>query len=494
MGSVLNLLYEEYYYRKDTRSLYRKSRRIPSHLRKSGNDKRFPFPNGFNDELRKDLRLMMEYYESENLGTNLRNSVFDSSCYGKVDSLMKKKRIPIPQVKMNFPFLTRWLCKSFDLKYIDLSKDDLTEDLYFYVIEPLDMDFGRVKKYYDKDIDEVINGEPEDIFDNISPEVIRLINEGRCKIIVDYGHEGQWTSEVFHKWYDDLVAKNVIDVSQIYFFICDLNYEAKMDSRVKINFIPSVFYFELLSREVKGMKDEPTNLGYTYTCPQIKDIDLNKKNKHFLCLQRNCGKSHRRALGTYFQYHDLWDKNILSFLKGNWNWNLDEDCTPKKYQPMLKVLDKMDPIELDTQQEKNKFGFSPMHTNRGDFYGETFLSVVSEAVYTGTEMFFTEKLLKPIWNLHPFILVSTPYCLKKLQEFGFKTFHPFINESYDSIEDDLERMGAIFTELDKFKEKTVDELREWYKDILPILEYNQNHFFDFGKKEPRQITFFKEWI
>ncbi len=47
-------------------------------------------------------------------------------------------------------------------------------------------------------------------------------------------------------------------------------------------------------------------------------------------------------------------------------------------------------------------------------------------------------------------------------------------------------MKAIFTELDKFKEKTVDELREWYKDILPILEYNQNHFFDFRKKEPRQ--------
>ena len=50
----------------------------------------------------------------------------------------------------------------------------------------------------------------------------RTILKGRCKIIVDYGHEGQWTSEVFHKWYDDLVAKNVIDVSQIYFFICDV--------------------------------------------------------------------------------------------------------------------------------------------------------------------------------------------------------------------------------------------------------------------------------
>ena len=143
---------------------------------------------------------------------------------------------------------------------------------------------------------------------------------------------------------------------------------------------------------------------------------------------------------------------------------------------------------------KNKFGFSPMHTNREDFYSETFLSIVSEAVYTGTEMFFTEKLLKPIWNLHPFILVSTPYCLKKLRELGFKTFHPFIDESYDSIEDDLERMKAIFAELDKFKEKTVDELREWYKDILPILEYNQNHFFDFRKKEPKQVSFFKEWV
>ena len=84
-------------------------------------------------------------------------------------------------------------------------------------------------------------------------------------------------------------------------------------------------------------------------------------------------------------------------------------------------------------------------------------------------------------------MVSTPYCLKKLRELGFKTFHPFIDESYDSIEDDLERMKAIFTELDKFRTTPVDELKQWFTEQIPKLKHNQELFLEYGRKSTTKV-------
>ena len=55
--------------------------------------------------------------------------------------------------------------------------------------------------------------------------------------------------------------------------------------------------------------------------------------------------------------------------------------------------------------------------------------------YEGKNNFFMKKYVNPLVNLHPFIVMSTPYTLRKLQEFGFKTFDGFINENYDHEED-----------------------------------------------------------
>ena len=69
--------------------------------------------------------------------------------------------------------------------------------------------------------------------------------------------------------------------------------------------------------------------------------------------------------------------------------------------------------------------------------------------------------------------MSTPHTLRKLQEFGFKTFDGFIDESYDKELDDLKRTQMIFDELDKFRNKSDKELKDWWKEILPVLEHNQ---------------------
>ena len=54
---------------------------------------------------------------------------------------------------------------------------------------------------------------------------------------------------------------------------------------------------------------------------------------------------------------------------------------PKKYKSMMSKLDKKDMVELDTQNTENKWGFSPMHTNREDFHKETFLTIVVETLF-----------------------------------------------------------------------------------------------------------------
>ena len=74
--------------------------------------------------------------------------------------------------------------------------------------------------------------------------------------------------------------------------------------------------------------------------------------------------------------------------------------------------------------------------------------------------------------------MSTPYTLKKLRELGFKTFGSFIDETYDEVDDNKKRVELIFKELDKIRTTPIDELKTWWKSIVPILEHNQKHFLN----------------
>ena len=40
------------------------------------------------------------------------------------------------------------------------------------------------------------------------------------------------------------------------------------------------------------------------------------------------------------------------------------------------------------------------------------------------------------------------------------------------------RIELIFNELDKIRNTPIDELKSWWKSIVPILEHNQKHFLN----------------
>ena len=55
-------------------------------------------------------------------------------------------------------------------------------------------------------------------------------------------------------------------------------------------------------------------------------------------------------------------------------------------------------------------------------------------------------------------------------------------------------MNKILLELDKFREKSIDELQDWWVEILPILKHNQDVFFGYTKKKTGKVTFFEEFV
>ena len=86
--------------------------------------------------------------------------------------------------------------------------------------------------------------------------------------------------------------------------------------------------------------------------------------------------------------------------------------------------------------------------------------------------FHTEKTWKTIRAKHPFIITSVPYTLQGLRELGYKTFHPYIDESYDTIEDDETRVMAIMDEVERLCNMSDDETREWLANVQPICDFN----------------------
>lgn len=118
----------------------------------------------------------------------------------------------------------------------------------------------------------------------------------------------------------------------------------------------------------------------------------------------------------------------------------------------------------------------PRYGHDRDIYEKPYnlskFNIVSET--SVDELFFTEKIWKPIIAKQLFIVHGKQYYLKHLKELGFKTYGDFIDESYDNIESLEQRTDAIVKLCDELKGTTHIEL---YANTQEIREYNQKMFF-----------------
>ena len=110
-------------------------------------------------------------------------------------------------------------------------------------------------------------------------------------------------------------------------------------------------------------------------------------------------------------------------------------------------------------------------------YTQTSIEVVLETVFDDTKWHLTEKSLRPIACGHPFILVSTPGILQYLKRYGFQTFDKYIDESYDSIADPMQRLEAVIKLMQSLANLSVEAKQRLYSNLALICEYNKRRFF-----------------
>ena len=110
------------------------------------------------------------------------------------------------------------------------------------------------------------------------------------------------------------------------------------------------------------------------------------------------------------------------------------------------------------------------------YYSRCFVDVVAETRYAQTTSNVSEKILQTIMFRTPFIMVAPPYSLEYMRELGFKTFHDFWDESYDTEPDHAMRFFKLYELFEYLDSLENSELQAMYSDMTEILDHNHDHF------------------
>jgi hypothetical protein len=109
-------------------------------------------------------------------------------------------------------------------------------------------------------------------------------------------------------------------------------------------------------------------------------------------------------------------------------------------------------------------------------YADSYCSFVSETLYDAEQSggsFITEKTFKAIANAHPFVIFGCPNTLLTLRQLGYRTFDNFIDNSYDSEQDNTQRFIKTIAAV---KQLLNQDLHAWYQQCLNDIVYNQQLF------------------
>ena len=109
---------------------------------------------------------------------------------------------------------------------------------------------------------------------------------------------------------------------------------------------------------------------------------------------------------------------------------------------------------------------------RAEPYIDTYFSLVSETVCDYPYSLRSEKIYKPIAMGHPFVAVANRGFYRDLHHAGFQTFGHLIDESFDQIDNNQDRLDRIAQVV---QELCASNLAEFLVASRAITKYNQQH-------------------
>lgn len=306
----------------------------------------------------------------------------------------------------------------------------------------------------------------KNLFELIPDVVLDDARRMRALLIVDSLNEAFQTDDLFRFWHQSCERYNLPPRCIAYLTSNELEKPAYMSwaDRNGIKDTINVIGFAHL--------EYSQNACLTTTYPMLtwddhlKHKNNNRRMRDFNCLNR-VSRWHREYLILRMIESDLHVNALISQNKINLDGWLNagiEQSVIDKARPILPL------IADDPDFDHNK----AMHINL-DIYLNSWISVVTE---TNAEdnpdcLFISEKIWKPIYALHPFMVLGNQGTLASLHEMGYKTFDGILDESYDHRPFN-QRVTTIIGNLHRLK--VIKDKIGWLEQCREICLHNRENF------------------
>mgnify|MGYP003124249087 CR=1 FL=1 len=236
-----------------------------------------------------------------------------------------------------------------------------------------------------------------------------------------------------------------------------------------------------------------------------------RKQKRFISLNHSI-KLHRFLLIDFLRKKDLYKLGFISFFHKKFKQEFFNDAkalgwTKKEANEFYEWLN-LNPLSVDidldydyqTKLETNSSAPNEIFNEKTDkAYRDSYFNILTETCFFDgsyeqmDEYYLNERNVLPINTFQPFIVLNGKGHMKQFNRLGFKSFHPYIDESYDSEKEPSKRFKMITKEIERLCHMSDDEIHDWYWSMEEILIHNYNHFHN--EFLPKQIQgFYDELI
>ena len=369
-------------------------------------------------------------------------------------------------------------------------KDDIKKYLFWTQFEKYwgnkvqTFQTNTVTNFYQKNVKYIypITLYSNDLFEKydsieLNEHLIEDIKNKKAKIVFLYVTEGDWGIYKFHfDWLDNLVERYKFDSDDVFMFTANLkaneNYTKNKFTIVPYNFFIDRLDFLALDKIDKYNLNRFENEYIKY----INNNKINKKKNHFVCFN-GIPKLHRLLMfGMIKSNSKLNNTTILSLRNTQSNDSnafyeeVSKNSVNENIINFFKDYDSNKNYSYDTDDWGKLYDWGNFINDKA--HKSTFVNIVTETMCNNESIFITEKTYKPIYMCQPFIIFGNPHSLKKLKEYGFKTFDKWWDESYD-VELDLNvRFEKIIKVLEEIASWDFDKCYDITNEMESILIHN----------------------
>lgn len=273
-----------------------------------------------------------------------------------------------------------------------------------------------------------------------------------------------WQAVEEGPWYDTIwiekLNKIVKTAPYKLIYLTGCSHRLTLLENLKIEFDVKFFpIFDIRSKDLW-----PTSLTFN-----------SNKTKKFIFLNAKDGQHKRYVLGKLIQ-NNLLDSGYISyqctegFIDTNHSLGIryfnDYILTMEYCNPYIPI--KIDNSNVSAELPRNIFE-------------QSYVNVVSETRFPNVMKyktnFVTEKTFNAIANNQIFIIVGHAGSLDLLKSLGYKTFDCIIDETYDNVYSNSQRLQIVSNTIIDYLKKPIDEIKNDYVKVREIIEHNRNLLF-----------------